>query len=112
MLLQMRVLTELDLSALAAYCVVYGRWMEAERQIMRKGLLIPAKPGSKNKIQNPMLAVANKAFQQMSQLLGEFGLTPSSRTRIIASPASDDYEERRKAEKHLGPQFIRPTPPR
>ena len=111
-LLRSRVLTEADLTALSAYATFYGRWMAAEHEIRRKGILVPATPGSKSRVQNPMLAVANKAFQQMSQLLGEFGLTPSSRTRITASPASDDYEERQKAEKHLGPQLIRPTPPR
>ncbi len=111
-LLRTRVLTEADLTALSAYATVYGRWSQAELEIKRKGILVPAAPRSKFRVQNPMLAVANKAFQQMSQLLGEFGLTPSSRTRIIASPASEDYEEKRKAEKHLGPQIIRPTPPR
>ncbi len=111
-LLRTRVLTEADLTALSAYATVYGRWMVAECEIKRKGILVPAAPRSKARVQNPMLPVANKAFQQMSQLLGEFGLTPSSRTRIIASPASEDYEEKRKAEKHLGPQIVRPTPPR
>jgi len=111
-LLRTRVLTEADLTALSAYATFYGRWMTAECEIKRKGILVPAAVKSKFRVQNPMLAVANKAFQQMSQLLGEFGLTPSSRTGIIASPASEDYEEKRKAEKHLGPQFIRPTPPR
>ncbi len=112
LLLRTRVLTEADLTALSAYATFYGRWMQAELEIKRKGILVSAAPKSKFRVQNPMLPVANKAFQQMSQLLGEFGLTPSSRTRIIASPASEDYEEKRKAEKHLGPQFIRPTPPR
>jgi P27 family predicted phage terminase small subunit len=112
LLLRTRVLTEADLTALSAYATVYGRWMSAELEIKRKGILVPAAPRSKFRVQNPMLSVANKAFQQMSQLLGEFGLTPSSRTRIISSPASEDYEEKRKAEKHLGPQIIRPTPPR
>ena len=111
-LLRSRVLTEADLTALSAYATFYGRWMAAEHEIKRKGILVRAGPSSEVLVQNPMLSVANKAFQQMSQLLGEFGLTPSSRTRIIASPASDDYEERQKAEKHLGPQPIRPTPPR
>ncbi len=111
-LLRTRVLTEADLTALSAYATFYGRWMAAECEIKRKGILVSAAPKSKFRVQNPMLPVANKAFQQMSQLLGEFGLTPSSRTRIIASPASEDYEEKRKAEKHLGPQVIRPTPPR
>ncbi len=111
-LLRTRVLTEADLTALSAYAIFYGRWMAAECEIKSKGILVPAAPRSKFRVQNPMLSVANKAFQQMSQLLGEFGLTPSSRTRIIASPVSEDYEEKRKAEKHFGPQLIRPTPPR
>jgi len=112
MLLRSRVLTEADLTALSAYATFYGRWMAAEHEIKRNGILVPAGKDSDVRVQNPMLSVANKAFQQMSQLLGEFGLTPSSRTRIIASPASEDYEEQRKARKHLGPQLIRPTPPR
>ena len=112
MLLRTRVLTEADLTALSAYATVCGSWMEAEREIRRKGIMVRPTPGSKVRILNPMLPVANKCLQQMLQLQAEFGLTPSSRPRIIASPASEDYEEKRKAEKHLGPQFIRPTPPR
>ncbi len=112
LLLRTRILTEADLTALSAYATVYGRWMTAERELKRKGILVSASPRSKIKVHNPMLPVANKAFQQMTQLLGEFGLTPSSRTRIIASPASEDYEEKRKAEKYLGPQPLRPTPSR
>jgi P27 family predicted phage terminase small subunit len=33
-------------------------------------------------IQNPMLAIANKAQEQCLKILAEFGLTPSSRSRI------------------------------
>ncbi len=112
LLLRSRVLTEADLTAFAAYCVVYGRWVEAEGNVRRRGLMVPAKPRSRNLVQNPFLSIANKSLQQMLRLWAEFGLTPSSRTRIISSPASEDYEEKRKAEKHLGPQIIRPTPPR
>ena len=111
-LLRLRVLTEIDLSALAAYATIYGRWIQAERYITCKGIMVRPAPRSKSLVQNPMLAVANKCLQQMVQFLGEFGLTPSSRTRIITAEASDDHEERRKAEKYLGPQPLRPTPPR
>ncbi len=109
-LLRMRSLTELDLSALAAYATVYGRWVQAERDIARKGILVPPTPRSKSKVHNPMLAVANKCLQQIVQFLGEFGLTPSSRTRIIAAEASDEHGEIRKAERFLRPRPIRPAP--
>ncbi len=112
LLLRTRVLTEADLTALSAYATVYGRWMTAECEIKRKGILVPASPRSKIKVQNLMLPVANKAFQQMAQLLGEFGLTPSSRTRVVAADASQDVEERKKAERFLGPHPIRPAPTR
>ncbi len=109
MLASARILTEADRDALAAYCLVYTRWADAEREIKKHGSVIEVG----NSIQlSPYLIVANRCLEQMLRLWAEFGLTPSSRTRIIASPASEDYEEKRKAEKHLGPQFIRPTPPR
>jgi len=110
MLLRTRVLTEADLTALSAYATVYGRWMQAELEIKRKGILVAAGKGSEVRVQNPMLAVANRSFQQMVQLLGEFGLTPSSRTRIIAAEAADEHGEIRKAERFLRPRPIRPAP--
>ena len=109
-LLGSRVLTRADLSALALYATFYGRWVQAERDIKRRGIMVPASPRSKIKVQNPMLAVANKCAQQISQLQGEFGLTPSSRTRIIAAEPADSYVETAKAERFLGPRPIRPAP--
>ena len=112
LLLRSRVLTEADLSALAAYCVVYGRWVAAEGAVRRRGLMVPAKPRSKNLVQNPFLAIANKALQQMLRLLVEFGLTPSTRTRIMAADASQDDLEREKVERYLRPRPLRPAPTR
>jgi P27 family predicted phage terminase small subunit len=112
LLLRSRVLTEADLTAFAAYCVVYGRWVQAERDIDRKGILVRPTPGSKVRILNPMLPVANKCLQQMLQLQAEFGLTPSSRTRVVVVDASQDDAERRKAARYFGPQPIRPAPDR
>ncbi len=104
-----RILKESDRDALAAYCVIYTRWANAEREIKKQGPVI--KVGKSIQL-SPYLTVANRCMEQMMRLWAEFGLTPSSRTRIIASPASEDYEEKRKADKHLGPQIIRPTPAR
>ncbi len=112
LLLSLRILTELDLSALTAYCAVYGRWVEAENDLRGRGVMVPAKPRSKNLILNPLLPVANKALQQMVRLLAEFGLTPATRTRIVAGEAWQDPEEMKKAERYLGPHPIRPAPDR
>ena len=83
MLMQARVLTEADLVALELYCQAYGRWVEAEKKVAASGAVLKsAETGGL--YQNPYLAIANKAHEQMMKLLPEFGMTPSSRTRIHA----------------------------
>jgi len=88
------VMTELDVSALARYVVIWRRWLEAEAEVARRGPVV--KTSNDNIIQNPFLAVANKCLAQMGQIESEFGLTPSSRTRIrMAEPAEtrDPFED-------------------
>ncbi|KQZ92780.1 terminase [Mesorhizobium sp. Root157] len=88
------VMTELDTGALARYVVIWRRWLEAEEEVKRRGPVV--KTSNDNIIQNPFLAVANKCLAQMHQIEGEFGLTPSSRSRIrVAEPAEniDPFED-------------------
>jgi len=94
MLARHGVMTELDAGALSRYAVVWCRWIDAEAEIKRRGPVVKTEGG--NIIQNPFLAVANKCLLQMAQLESEFGLTPSSRSRIrMAEPAEtvDPFEE-------------------
>ena len=74
------LISRIDRAALAAYCQAYGRWSEAEEEVKRHGLVVKAPSGYP--IQNPYLAIANKALEQMHKFLTEFGMTPSSRTRV------------------------------
>jgi P27 family predicted phage terminase small subunit len=98
------LLTVIDRDALAMYCKAYQRWIEAEAQIAKKGTVVvtnvkrsPVEKdadgniigggeviGGGNYIQNPYLAIANKAMEQMLKLEAEFGMTPSSRMRVKA----------------------------
>jgi P27 family predicted phage terminase small subunit len=75
-----KIITEIDLNAFAAYCQAYGRWQEAEAEVAKQGMVVLAPSGFP--VQNPYLAVANKALEQMAKLQAEFGMTPSSRTRV------------------------------
>ena len=86
-LARMGLLTGLDRAGLAAVCQAYGRWVQAELALARmknemNGLVIRTKSG--NMIQNPLLGVANKAMSDYMRYAAEFGMTPSSRTRIVA----------------------------
>ena len=75
------LVTEIDGTALAAYCVAFARWVDAEKQIQQSGTVI--KVGKMLQV-SPYLAIANKAMAQMCRLLGDFGMTPSSRSRVKA----------------------------
>ena len=89
-----RVMTELDAGALARYVVIWRRWLAAEAEVKRRGPVVKTVGG--NIIQHPFLAVANKCLTQLGQIESEFGLTPSSRTRIrMAAPAEtrDPFED-------------------
>lgn len=81
MLDRIGVLTEIDGTALAIYCQAYSTWVEATERIKKTGMIVKAPSGYP--IQNPYLAIANKAIDQMKSLLAEFGMTPSSRSRVI-----------------------------
>ena len=74
------LLSRLDRAALAAYCQAWGRWVGAEKRIAKRGLTHTTPKGVL--MPSPYLGIANRAMKQMKEFLTEFGLTPSSRTRI------------------------------
>lgn len=80
MLQDAKIVTNADVQALEALCIVYARWREANAQLEKTGLLVKTPNGYP--AQSPYLAIANKAFDQMKAMLTEFGMTPSSRTRV------------------------------
>jgi P27 family predicted phage terminase small subunit len=85
-LLDQGLVTQLDRAALAAYCVDYARWAEAERQVLDTGIVL-WKDGIP--MFNPFIELADKAKKQMLRAAVEFGLSPSSRTRVKSSKPKD-----------------------
>ena len=82
-LLALGLVTEIDTAMLAVYCVAWGRWVEAENMVRETGLIIKTKGGEL--IASPMLRVAVEAMNQMTRAAAEFGMSPSSRTRVRAA---------------------------
>ena len=74
------LMSKIDRTALAGYCQVYGRWVEAERAIEQKGMLIKTTNG--NVIQSPFVSIANRSLELMHKYLTEFGMTPAARARV------------------------------
>ena len=91
-LYQCGLLTSVDRAALSMYCVLYSRWVAAEKRVRELGVIVKSPNGYP--IHSPYLAVANKAMDQMIRLLGELGLSPCARTRIeVNQPSPDDPDE-------------------
>lgn len=74
------VLTETDTGALAAYCEAWATWKGATQQIRKFGMVIKGKEAVP--IVSPYVKIAHNALLHMRALLTEFGMTPSSRTRV------------------------------
>jgi P27 family predicted phage terminase small subunit len=85
------LLTSVDRAALAAYCSAWSRWVDAEQNIQKFGTVIKS-PKSGFPIQNPYVSVANTALDQMRKFLVEFGMTPSSRSRIHVETPNQDAD--------------------
>ena len=67
-LVEMGLMTDLDVAALAGYSVAYARWCDAEKVLRKCGLMV--KDGEGLPVQSPYLAVANKAYDQMRVMMG------------------------------------------
>jgi P27 family predicted phage terminase small subunit len=75
---------------LAAYCVQYARFVEADAHVQREGLILKSKRGAGR--YNPFVNLSNSALHRALKLARQLGLTPASRrhvarTRIYGSPA-------------------------
>jgi P27 family predicted phage terminase small subunit len=80
---KLRLLTELDRSALAIYCGAYGLWVEATEAIQKYGTMVKSPSGYPQ--QSPYVAVANRQAEIMMRIASEFGFTPASRGRIATT---------------------------
>lgn len=95
----LRLLSEADIAALAAYCQAWATFKRATEALevmskgdpLTKGLLIKTTNG--NAIQNPLLGIANKAAADMVRFAAEFGMTPSARARINAPKGEETQSQ-------------------
>jgi P27 family predicted phage terminase small subunit len=99
------VLTQADRAALAAYCVQWARWVDAEGKLNASGPVLkdPDELDAEGRVtkrgkmyRNPYLGVANEALVLMHSFLSDFGLSPASRSRIKpqnAAAAADPMAE-------------------
>ena len=86
------IVTTIDVTSLAGYCRAWVGYQKESEIVEKEGTVTKGCLG--NPIINPHFRAANDFFKQLLQLWREFGMTPSSRTRIRAEKPEpeDDFE--------------------
>jgi P27 family predicted phage terminase small subunit len=77
------MLTEVDRMGLVVCCVAWGYFAAAATSVTQVGMLV--KDPSSYPVQNPMLRIAKGWAQILARVLPEYGMTPSSRSRIAVT---------------------------
>ncbi len=83
------LLTAVDGTALAAYCQACSEWEQADLAVQEHGLTTDTGHGI---FARPEVRIRDTAAKRMKAFAAEFGLTPSSRSRINAGHAQDPDE--------------------
>ncbi len=89
-LIPLKLITNVDINAMARYCDAYITYIDCTERINKEGLMVPY--GSDGKQHpHPLLAKKKLLHEQMSRLEGEFGLTAAARAKI-AIPKKEKKE--------------------
>jgi len=82
------LLTGADMGAFAGYCQAYARWKEAEEFISQHGVVVKTKSGYWQQV--PHVSIAQTYLKIMCRFCEQFGLSPSSRSRLIIDTADTE----------------------
>jgi P27 family predicted phage terminase small subunit len=86
-----KMLTVVDRTMLAAYCVCISRWRRAEKIIQDNETLVFETPnGSQQQI--PQISVGGKYLEKAIKIATEFGFTPAARSRLNVKPGAGDQD--------------------
>ena len=81
-LLSIGLYTEIDHAMLEMYCQAYGDWIEAKRKIRTTGGRVKMSRLTGALYTNPWVYEANGAWERLRKAAAEFGMTPSTRSRV------------------------------
>jgi P27 family predicted phage terminase small subunit len=115
---KMGVLTPVDRAALAGYCYAYDIWMQANEEVKNFGVMLKhpvmGRKGTpeENVViafitkKNPAVAIANEQLKTMKSYLVEFGMTPSSRSKLHVEKEkpkdpADAYFDKKLQPRHV-----------
>jgi len=78
------MLVNVDVHALAMFSDAYINYIQCCEIIDKEGLMIEQtnKAGATNSVPHPLLTKKKQLFEQLNKIMGEFGLSPSSRAKL------------------------------
>ena len=85
-LLDKEVLTKADMATFAAYCASLDRAIGAERALQLAGSYTLMTPQGFEQAR-PEVSIARQSWAEVRKFAQEFGITPSSRTRVRPAPS-------------------------
>jgi len=85
------MLTEIDMTAFAGYCQAYARWRECEEFISTHSMIVKTPSGYWQQV--PQVSIAQTYLKIMNRFCEQFGLTPSSRSRLTADNGQGDSDD-------------------
>lgn len=86
---EMSLLTKVDRAELSLCCSAWAMYVKACGKIEKEGEVIISDKGGM--YQNPWVAIRNRSMEQVHKFYTEFGMTPSSRSRIrVETPSEED----------------------
>lgn len=83
---KLHIISQLDMTALAAYCQAYATWANVQKKLKKLGEdgMVDETPSGYKQI-SVWMQISNRAADQMHKFLCEFGMSPASRSRITAN---------------------------
>lgn len=89
---QLGLLSDIDRTALLYYCQYHARYYDAMQKIEEEGLVIEHE--TRGTCANPYVKISNDAASMVHKFLVEFGMTPSSRSRVKVGKKEEQKEGR------------------
>ncbi len=88
---RLKLLTVLDVSLFAVYCAVWSHWVACEQVISELGMTQTSPRG--NVSIRPEVRLSLRFAEQLRSIASDFGLTPTSRTRLNVPELSADDDD-------------------
>jgi P27 family predicted phage terminase small subunit len=88
----LHMISNLERAALAACCTAWADYVKACNKLEKEGEVIISEKGGL--YQNPWVAIKKRSMDQVMKFYAEFGMTPSSRSRVkVETPGEEEEME-------------------